>query len=85
MTLKVDQLAKDGFIERVTDKKDRRIIRIVLTPDGQDYIKTSKKTFNTNIKHLLASLSVDEVEELKKSIKTIKHVVLKIQDGQNNV
>ena len=85
MTSKVDQLAQDGFIKRVPDKKDRRIIRIVLTQEGQDYIKTSKKNFNTSMNQLLASLSMEEVEELKKSIKTIKHVVLKIQDGQDNV
>jgi DNA-binding MarR family transcriptional regulator len=80
MTLKMDKLAEAGFTERIPDRNDRRIIRIVLTPEGRNFIKNSQKTVKESLTQLLSPLSFEEVEELKKSITTIKNVVLKIQD-----
>ena len=82
MTSKTDELAKAGLVERIPDKKDRRIIRIVLTPKGQYLINNSQKAVKDGMNQLLSPLSLKEVEELKKSMETIKNVVLKIQDGQ---
>ena len=82
MTLKMDKLADAGFTERIPDKNDRRIIRIVLTPKGQDFIKNSKKTVKENMMQLLSPLSYEEIKELKNCIATIKNAVLKIQDGK---
>jgi DNA-binding MarR family transcriptional regulator len=83
MTLKMDKLTEAGFTERIPDKEDRRIIRIVLTPDGRNFIKNSKQTVKESMNQLLSPLTFEEVEELKKSIGTIKNVVLKIQAGKN--
>ncbi len=80
MTPKIDKLVKAGFIDRVNDEKDRRIIRIALTSEGRNFIKNSQNTVKGDMKQLLSPLSLKEVEELKKSIETIKNVVLKIQE-----
>lgn len=80
MTSKIDELVKAGFIERVHDENDRRIIRLVLTREGRNFIKNYQKTFNENMSQLLSQLSFEDVEELKKSLKTIKNVILKIQE-----
>ncbi len=81
MTGKIDQLANEGLIKRIPDEKDRRIIRVKLTSYGHSFIKTSRNPIKENMKQLLSSLNFEEVEELKKSIKTIKNIVLKIQDA----
>ena len=83
MTLKMDKLAEAGFTERIPDKEDRRIIRIVLTPEGRNFIKNSQKTVKESMNQLLSPLTFEEVQDLKKSITTIKNVVLKIQAGKN--
>jgi DNA-binding MarR family transcriptional regulator len=83
MTLKMDKLAEAGFTERIPDKEDRRIIRIVLTPEGRNFIKNSQKTVKESMNQLLSPLTFEEVQDLKKSIATIKNVVLKIQAGKN--
>jgi DNA-binding MarR family transcriptional regulator len=80
MTLKMDKLSEAGFTERIPDKNDRRIIRIVLTPEGRNFIKNSQKTVKKSMIQLLSPLTLEEVEELKKSIATIKNAVLKIQN-----
>ena len=82
MTLKMDKLAQAGYTERIPDKEDRRIIRIVLTPEGQNFINNSRKTVKEGMNQLLSPLSMEEIEELKKSVTNIKNVVLKIQEGK---
>ena len=81
MTGKIDQLANDGLIKRIPDEKDRRILRVKLTPYGHSFIKTSRNPIEENMKQLLSSLNFEEVEELKNSIETIKNIVLKIMDA----
>lgn len=83
MTARLDKLVESGLIERVHDSEDRRIIRIVLTSEGQNFIKNYQKTVKESMDQLLSPLSHEEVKELKKSIKTIKNAVLKIQNVQN--
>jgi DNA-binding MarR family transcriptional regulator len=82
MTLKMDKLEQAGYTERIPDSEDRRIIRIVLTPEGRKFIKNSKKTVKEGMNQLLSPLDIGEIEDLKKSITTIKNVVLKIQEGK---
>jgi DNA-binding MarR family transcriptional regulator len=82
MTLKMDKLAQAGYTERIPDKEDRRIIRIVVTPEGKSFVENSKKTVKEGMKQLLSPLSLEEIEELKNSIATLKNIVLKIQEGK---
>ncbi len=79
ITSRMDELVSEGLIERVHDENDRRIIRVILTSKGQDFINNNTKYFNEHLKDLLSSLSLAEVDELNKSIITIKNIVLKIQ------
>ena len=79
ITSRMDELVSEGLIERVHDENDRRMIRVKLTSNGKDFIENNGKYFNEHLKELLSNLSLDEVEELNKSIMTIKHVVLRIQ------
>jgi len=79
MTSRIDKLANDGLIERVPDENDRRVLRIVLTTEGENFIKKSHKTVNEGMNQLLSPLNLKEVEELSKSIEIIKNTVLKIQ------
>jgi DNA-binding MarR family transcriptional regulator len=82
MTLKMDKLTQAGYTERKPDKKDRRIIRIELTPEGRNFIRNSEKTVKESMIQILSPLTYEEIKELKKSISTIKKIVLKIQDGK---
>ncbi len=80
MTWNIDKLVADGMVKRVADKKDRRVTRISVTPDGREFHKKSHEQVNKNIKINLAHLSDKEFEELYHCMKTIKKVLLKIQD-----
>ncbi len=79
MTSRMDQLVNEGLIKRVHDENDRRIIRLALTPRGENFVNESRKHVENGLNQLLSSLNLEEVEELKKSIETIKKIVLKIK------
>lgn len=79
MTSKIDELVNEGLIERVLDENDRRVLRIMVTAEGKNLIKTSHKTVTESMNQLLSPLSHNELEELSKSIEIIKNAVLKIQ------
>lgn len=80
MTWTVDKLVADGMVERVADNKDRRVIRVSITPQGEQFIKESREDVNKNIKKNLSTLHDEELEELFHSAGNIKKVLLKIQD-----
>ena len=82
MTSRVDQLVEDGMIERINDTEDRRIIRIQLTKNGKDFLKNSKKMIEGSMNELIDPLIVEDLENLRTSIQTIKKIVLKIQQSK---
>ncbi|WP_158304897.1 MarR family transcriptional regulator [Methanobacterium lacus] len=85
MTSRVDQLVEDGLIERINDTEDRRIIRIQLTKNGKNFLKDSKKNIEAEMNELIAPLSVEDIEDLKTSVLTIKKIVLKIQQSKKKL
>ena len=83
ITFIIEVLVKKGMVIRVTDEKDRRINRVVLTAEGrkkrEKYLVVFKKHWNQK----LSSLTTEEFEELYKSIETIKKVTIKIMGSKD--
>ncbi len=72
----MDRLVKSKFVSRITDNKDRRIIRLCLIGSGKKFIQTQKRLRRKRLAQLLGNLSPDEqkklvihLEELNKLIK----------------
>lgn len=71
MTLVVDNLEKEGLVERIHSKEDRRAIIVQLTPKGK---KLFEKIFPEHIKYmvdLISVLSEKEQEELGRLLKKL--------------
>lgn len=64
-------------------KKDRRIIRIITTPEGRRIRDKYRKIFEDHIEQKLSLLSPEELEEFYKSVETIKNVSLKFINANN--
>jgi DNA-binding MarR family transcriptional regulator len=77
MTSHIYQLVDDGLLRKVPDEKDRRIIRVVTTPEGRRVRDKYRKIFDDHIEEKLSLLSSIELEEFYKSVETIKKVALK--------
>ncbi len=83
MTGHIDQLVDDGLLRKVSDEKDRRIIRIITTPEGRRIRDKYRKIFEDHIEQKLSLLSPEELEEFYKSVETIKNVSLKFINANN--
>ena len=76
MTLVIDNLEKEGFVERHRSTEDRRVILISLTDLGCEKIEAARKTHVAAVKQELGVLTEDEV-------KTLRSLLLKLQPKLN--
>ena len=63
-TRAVAQLVEKGFIERMHDSANRRIIRIKLTDEAKDFVEQIKREMHEDFLERFAVFSDDELEEL---------------------
>ena len=78
MTGITDKLVKEGLLKRLPDESDRRINRIMVTPEGRKVRDKYHKIFKEHTQQKLSLLSSQELDELYNSIKTIKKVTIKM-------
>jgi DNA-binding MarR family transcriptional regulator len=83
VTTLIDKLIEMGFTERLSDKHDRRIIKIKVTKKGLTFIDKSKKEFSNQVKKKLLTLSEEELNRLFVSFQTIKEILTKISTIKN--
>ncbi len=64
VTRVVDGLVRAKFAERLDDPNDRRIVRLRMTPRGEQFIEAGMDFLRQRIQHLLENLSADEQAQL---------------------
>ena len=72
MTLVIDNLEKEGFVERQRSTEDRRVILIALTELGKEKIEEAKKAHTTAVEKEMEIFSQEELH-------TLHDLLLKIQ------
>lgn len=82
MTAQIDRLVKEDLVERIPDKNDRRMTRIILTQGGHKLREKSREVFEENWNYKLSSLSPEDVKKLYNSIETIKYILSKLQGAR---
>ena len=60
----VNKLVDTGFVERVADKSDRRIVKVRLTPSAKGLSEKIISAYRNKIEYALSMLSKDECEKL---------------------
>ncbi len=85
VTAVMDQLEKEGLLKRLPDEKDRRINRVVVTSEGRKVRDKCQKIFKEHTKQKLALLSSKELDELYKSVETIKKVSIKMVKANQTI
>ncbi|MDP3829977.1 MAG: MarR family transcriptional regulator [Ignavibacteriaceae bacterium] len=71
MTLVVDNLEKEGLVERIHSKEDRRTIIVQLTTKGQELFEKIFVQHAARIKELVSVLDVKEQEQLSSLLKKL--------------
>ncbi|MBD0379125.1 MarR family winged helix-turn-helix transcriptional regulator [Paenibacillus sedimenti] len=74
----VDALEEGGFLERMPDPDDRRIVLVRVTPKGEEQIKSTEAHFFDVFKELAAHLGEEDSKQLirllKKSLSFLRDV-----------
>ena len=70
-TFLVNGLVKSGYLLRVADKSDRRVVRLIVTERGRKVIQNGFKKIVEQIKSVLIKLDVREQEEFIRILKKI--------------
>lgn len=65
MTLVIDNLEKDGLVERQRSTEDRRVVMIAITEKGRDRIEEAKKAHRAAIEKEMEVLTEEEMQQLR--------------------
>lgn len=78
VTVIVDKLIEEGFVERQSDPKDRRIVNILLTEKGSENFESIKLAISENLKFRLSELTDEQLEILATASQQVKEILISI-------
>ena len=64
----VEQLAQDGLIEKVPSQSDHRMVRLSLTPTGEQRVRDLNGTLGALSEHVMERIPVSEHEGVKRAL-----------------
>jgi len=73
LTTSVNRLVKKGYVERLRDESDRRIVLIKLTENGKEVFKIHEQFHIEMVEKLLEDLNLEEDTALIGSLEKLKH------------
>ena len=78
MTALVDKLIVEGYVERIPDAEDRRVINVAVTKAGRDafeeFIRGARETIIKN----LSALTPEDVSSLQNAMKTMRDIASRL-------
>jgi len=78
VTVIVDKLIEEGYVERQSDPKDRRIVNILLTEKGLTDFESIKLAISENLKIKLVTLTEEEQKILVTASQQMKDILISI-------
>lgn len=76
MTHIIDTLVEKGFIKRVPNMDDRRMINVLITDNGSEYLREWQKNKIKEINKIFAFFDDENLIKLHISIENIKSIIL---------
>lgn len=73
ITRMIDLLSKEGLVERSPHPTDRRINLLSITPKGKEELAKIFRVYDRQRRHLLADMSVEELERLSSLVDKMLH------------
>ena|SRR5665647_1939243 len=80
LTIIVDKLIEEEFVERSTDTNDRRIVNITLTKNGSCFLVNQKKDFIKFMEDRISDFEDDDLVKLKNALEDIAEVLRKMDE-----
>lgn len=77
----IERLAKAGLVERINDKEDRRIVRLVITEDGEKEFLALKKKLMKKMQKIFSKIPAQDLRELIRIHSNLIETLKKEQNG----
>jgi DNA-binding MarR family transcriptional regulator len=77
-TRMIDVLVADGYVKRMQDPDDRRVVRVALTAEGEKLHRTIEKFTDEHVQSILSCLSVEEQQSLFELIRKVTSALEKV-------
>ncbi|MEE1467184.1 MAG: MarR family transcriptional regulator [Clostridium sp.] len=71
LTVSTSKLVKKGYVERVRDERDKRIVRLKLTERAENILEIHNRFHEEMIERLLNELELDKEVELIQSLRNL--------------
>ena len=71
----IDRLERDGYVHRVRDKRDRRVVKALLTEKGFEIYKAFYPRYKEIMHRINSALTVEERKQLQRLLKKLAHGV----------
>lgn len=75
MTAMADRLIYKGYVERIRDQHDRRVIRLKLTNKGRVLYRAHRAFHNMMVESFLKGMDDEELKVVKKALYNLKDFV----------
>ncbi len=74
VTAMVKRLLTQGFVERIRDEQDWRVVQVLPTQRGQRAVSLYEEFWRANFQRLLAHLSREELTQLRVALPILRHL-----------
>lgn len=74
VTVMVKRLLTLGFVERVRDEQDWRVVQVLPTERGQRAVSLYEEFWRVNFQRLLVHLSQEELTQLRAALPILRHL-----------
>lgn len=74
----IDKLDSLGFVQRVNNEKDRRVIDVAITPEGKNYVLQMRDTLYKKSKAVFSQLPEAELLELNEHMIAVNRILKKL-------
>jgi MarR family transcriptional regulator, organic hydroperoxide resistance regulator len=74
VTAMVKRLLTQGFVERVRDEQDWRVVQVLPTERGQRAVSLYEEFWRANLQRLLTHLSREELAQLRVALPILRHM-----------
>jgi DNA-binding MarR family transcriptional regulator len=77
MTRIVDNLVRDGYIERTQDDQDRRVVHVSLTDKGKELFEFIHRIYHEYHRRIVDNIPADQLHKVVESLQLLRDAIEK--------